>query len=248
MKFHLHLLVVALFIPLPSYATESTFSADNDGWTIIDHLSSTNPLPASEIQLIKNDPQVSGGRLVVQDIGNNWNWIVAPAKFRQSWASFTDLKIDLITDDSSTLFNLRFFIADGVSSAWYEFPLSGTAGKSVLNLSAPLQKSQWNVTGNWEQLIANVSAFHIRIDLNNNVASEADFVDRVALINGTEPPGPTFPVSFPTVQGSGYQMESSVNLKDWKNVGNPVPGTGSQTTVAIPLTDAPRLFFRARKL
>ena len=247
MKFHLYLLVVALFFPLSSYATESTFSANNEGWIIIDHVSSTNPLPSSGIQLIKNDPQVSGGRLVVQDIANNWNWIVAPAKFRQSWASFTDLKIDLITDDSSSLFNIRFFIADGVSSAWYEFPLSGTPGNSVLNLSAPLQKSQWNVTGNREQLIANVNAFYIRIDLNNNVASEADFVDRVALVNGTEPPVPTFPVSFPTVQDSDYQIESSVNLEDWKNVGIPVPGNGSQITIEIPLTDAPRLVLPGAK-
>ena len=54
-------------------------------------------------------------------------------------------------------------------------------------------------------------------------------------------------MSFPTVQDSDYQIESSVNLEDWKNVGIPVPGNGSQITIEIPLTDAPRLVLPGAK-
>lgn len=63
----------------------------------------------------------------------------------------------------------------------------------MLNLSAPLQASAWNVTGNWQELITNVTAFYVRIDLNNNVAAEADYVDRIALVDGTAPQPPPFP-------------------------------------------------------
>lgn len=248
MRFSQSLFAAALVAPLSALATESNFSVDNEGWIIIDHTSSTDPLPAAQIRATAENPLVSGGRLQIQDIGNSWNWIVAPGKFHQSWAGFTDLKIDLITDDAPTVFNLRFFIADGVNSAWYEFPLAGTPGSSVLNLSAPLQESAWNVTGQWEHLIANVNAFYVRLDLNNNVISEMTTVDSVVLVDGSEPPAPTFPVEFPSETGSEYQVESSSDLEDWKNVGEPVPGNGSKITINVPLTDAPRLFFRVRKL
>ncbi|YCM45835.1 hypothetical protein V2O64_07380 [Verrucomicrobiaceae bacterium 227] len=248
MKIHPKLLITALFVPLSCLAIESTFTEDNEGWVIIDHVSNLNPLPADGLNLTDEEPGVADGRLVVQDIENDWNWIVAPAKFHQSWADFSHLEMDLITDDSTTLFSLRFFIADGTNSAFFEFPLSGTPGGSVLNLSAPLVNSEWQISGDWEELIANVKAFYIRVDLNNNVASEADLVDRIALVDGTEPAGSTFPVDFSTELGSDYQIESSVDLVIWKNVGPPVPGDGSEISVEVLLTDSPRRFFRARKL
>lgn len=128
MKFTVFFFAFTLWVRLACVALESNFAASNEGWTTIDHTSSTNPQPALEIRSSDPNPAVSGGRLVVQDIGNNWNWIVAPAKFRQSWTAFTDLKIDLVTDVSPTVFNLRFFIAGGVNSAWYEFPWLGPQG------------------------------------------------------------------------------------------------------------------------
>ncbi len=243
-----NLLIVAMLHPLLAMGTESTFSINNEGWIIIDHASATNPLPSSGVGLSDTEPAVTNGRLEVQDIGNNWNWIIAPVKFHQDWSVFANLEIDLTTDDSITLFNLRFFISDGSNRAYYEFPITNTPAGSVLNLSAPLSASEWQVTGNWAQLIANVNAFYVRIDLNNNVASEADFVDRIALVDGTEPPDRTFPVRFPSEIGSAYQVESSFDLHEWKDVASPVQGSGSEITIEVPLSDAPKRFFRVKKL
>jgi hypothetical protein len=248
MKIYKIPLLLAAILPLSSPATESTFTVDNDGWIIIDHDSSTNPASEAGVNFTDNDPSVSDGRLVVQDLENAWNWIVAPPKFHGSWSSFTDLEMDLITVNAITEFNLRFFISDGSSSAWFEFPLTGTPGGTVLNLSAPLEEAEWNVTGSWEQMIGNVTAFFIRIDLSNLVGAEAEFVDRVALSDGTEPPAPTFPVTFDTALESEYQLESSVDLEVWKKLGQPLPGDGSEITIEVPLTDAPHRFFRAREL
>lgn len=247
-KIQTSLLALLLIFPLSAFGVESTFSTDNEGWIIIDHGSSTDPTPASGINFTDPNPGVTSGRLIVQDIGNDWNWIVSPAKFHGDWSTYNGLDIDLITDDATTLFNLRIFIADGVNSATYEFPLAGTPGGSVLDLSAPLSESEWTVSGNWAQLLANVTAFYVRIDLNNNVAAEADYVDRIALVDGSEPPGTTLPVVFDTENGFEYQLESSVDLQIWKNLGAPMLGDGTEMTVQAPLSDAPRRFFRVRKL
>ncbi len=242
------LLAVAMLLPLPALCTESRFATNNEGWIIIDHDSSANPLPSSGVNLSNTNPVAAAGSLIVEDIGNGWNWTVAPAKFHVDWSAFTGLEIDLTTDDSLTIHNLLLFISDGTNRATYVFPIINTPASSVLNLSAPLLQAQWQVTGNWTQLIANVNAFYVRIDLNNNVVSEVNLVDRVQLVDGTELPDRTFPVKFPTQTGRDYQVESSVDLDVWKNVGMPVQGDGSEVTIQVPLSDAPKRFFRARRL
>jgi hypothetical protein len=242
------LLAIAVHFSFPALATESTFALNNEGWKVIDHTSSTNPLPTSGVVLSDLAPSAVDGALVVRDLGNNWNWIVAPAKFHGDWSDFSRLEIDFVTDDAVTLYNLRLFISDGSNSASYEFPIANTPADTVLNLSVPLSASEWQVIGTWEQLVANVNAFYVRMDLNNNVAGEVDFVDRIALLNGPEPPDRFFPVKFGTEIGRSYQIESSSDLRVWRNVGDPMAGDGSEKTVQVMLSDSPQRFFRARRL
>ncbi len=58
--------------------------------------------------------------------------------------------------------------------------------------------------------------------------------------------GDTFSVSFPTVFGRTYQLQSSPNLANpWTNVGSPTPGTGSSVTLTpAPVPGFTRYFFR----
>lgn len=242
------ILTTAVLLSSHALAIESTFALNNEGWKVIDHVSESNPVPTSGVIASDMAPAAADGALVVRDIGNNWNWLVAPSKFHGDWRGFTRLVLDFITDDSVTLYNLRLFISDGNNSAAYEFPITNTPADTVLNLSAPLSASEWQVTGTWDQLVANVNAFYVRMDLNNNVAGEVEFVDRIALVNASEPVGRLFPVTFRTQVGRQYQVESSSELKVWRNVGAPVTGDGSEITVQVPLSDAPQRFFRARRL
>ncbi len=53
---------------------------------------------------------------------------------------------------------------------------------------------------------------------------------------------PAVEISWNTQDGSTYQVESSLNLTNWSNFGNPVAGDGSVYSVIDPLTPASKFF------
>jgi hypothetical protein len=92
------ILTTAGLLSSQALATESTFALNNEGWKVIDHVSESNPQPTAGVVLSDTAPVAADGALVARDIGNNWNWLVAPAKFHGDWRGFTRLVLDFITD------------------------------------------------------------------------------------------------------------------------------------------------------
>ena len=55
----------------------------------------------------------------------------------------------------------------------------------------------------------------------------------------------SFHLTFPTVLGRSYQLQSSANLANpWTSIGSPTAGTGGTMTVPVDVTGQPKLFFR----
>lgn len=55
----------------------------------------------------------------------------------------------------------------------------------------------------------------------------------------------SFHLTFPTVPGRSYQLQSSANLANpWTSIGSPTAGTGGNMTVPVDVTGQPKLFFR----
>jgi hypothetical protein len=225
---------------------QSDFSASNEGWSILGHSSNANPSNPAGISSSDLNPVVVDGMLKVQDIDSEWNWLKAPAPFLGNWSGYEEVRIDLVTDDYPTVHNLRLFITDGTNSAYHDFPLGGTPASAILSLAAPVRQAQWTVTGNWATLIANVTGFFIRIDLNNNVESEADFVDRIRLQGSALQLliEPAFHLEFFGKSGLNYQIEGSADMVHWKNIGEVIAGTNALVIRSIRKSDQSSRFFR----
>lgn len=55
----------------------------------------------------------------------------------------------------------------------------------------------------------------------------------------------SFHLTFPTVLGRSYQLQSSANLANpWTSIGSPTAGTGGTMTVPVDVTGQPKHFFR----
>ncbi|MBL9116964.1 MAG: hypothetical protein JNJ83_18300 [Verrucomicrobiaceae bacterium] len=55
----------------------------------------------------------------------------------------------------------------------------------------------------------------------------------------------SFHLTFPTVLGRSYQVQSSVNLANpWTNIGTPAAGTGSALTLPVNVSGETQHFFR----
>lgn len=63
----------------------------------------------------------------------------------------------------------------------------------------------------------------------------------VILTSGVD--GPNYVLSWPSILGTAYQIQSSTNLEDWADVGVPITGTGSPISWANSIVGT-KCFFR----
>jgi hypothetical protein len=228
------------------------FSTGPEGWISVSHTNQNPPLPAGGITATDPSPQVANGFLRVQDLNNDWQWIKAPAAFLGDWQKFASIKLGLVTDEAATIYPIVLFIsgtsAGTTHSATFQFPLAGTPGSSRLDLTAPLQASQWTLrSGSWSSLIADVQEFWIRLDLNSGVPQELDLVDYVRLVDGSVDSlkiHRAVEVEFFAPLGASLQLETSTDLHLWKAFGPVFTGDGTQQSRFIRIGDQKEVFFR----
>jgi hypothetical protein len=158
----------------------------------------------------------------------------------------------MVTDEAATIYPVVLFIsgttAGTTHSATFQFPLAGTPGSSRLDLSAPLQASQWALqSGSWNSLIANVQEFWIRLDLNSGVPQELDLVDYIRLVDATVESVKTYnalEIEFFAPLGASLQLETSTDLQLWKASGPVFTGDGTQQSRFFRIRDQKEVFFR----
>jgi hypothetical protein len=249
--------MILALVALPLQVADSAdlaaeFSSGPEGWISVSHTNQNPPLPAGGITATDPSPQVANGFLRVQDINNDWQWIKAPAAFLGDWQKFASIKLGLVTDEAATIYPIVLFVsgtsAGTTHSATFQFPLAGTPGSSRLDLTAPLQASQWTLrSGSWSSLIADVQEFWIRLDLNSGVPQELDLVDYVRLVDGSVDSlkiHRAVEVEFFAPLGASLQLETSTDLQLWKAFGPVFTGDGTQQSRFIRIGDQKEVFFR----
>jgi hypothetical protein len=249
------MLLALLALPVHEAAAAdltADFSSGAEGWISVSHTNQNPPLPAGGITATDPNPQVSNGFLRVQDLNNDWQWIKAPASFLGDWQKFATIRLGMVTDEAATIYPVVLFIsgttAGTTHSARFQFPLAGTPGSSRLDLSAPLQASQWTLqSGSWDSLIANVQEFWIRLDLNSGVPQEMDLVDYIRLVDATVESlkiHRAIEVEFFAPLGASLQLETSTDLQLWKAFGPAFIGDGTQQSRFVRIGDQKDVFFR----
>ena len=149
---------LCLVAPHASAEIASTFDDGLDGWT-------------------SNDGAVAlanaGGYLSATDQSNGWHWLAAPRKFHGDWSIYGAVSLDVLGDvRNPSVYGVGLEISYGSNIATYEFPVDAVVSGQWPVLKTPLDAANWNVDGDWDQLIRSVSGFRIRIDLNNNSSGE----------------------------------------------------------------------------
>ena len=156
----------------------STFDADEEGWTSV---------PASvNFAAAGGNP---GGYLHHVDASATSTYIIAPSQFLGDWSSGNSL--------GSVGFDHKIFSLGSVVNGFlpYEIRIAGSGDQATwfgatpagttdwLSLTAPLNEAAWSVTGNWSDLLLNVTDLRIRIELVDNGAGSGDSagVDNVRL-------------------------------------------------------------------
>jgi hypothetical protein len=229
------------------------FSDTAEGWTTASHARENPPWPADGITASDLAPVVADGFLRVQDLNNDWQCVAAPANFLGDWQRFASVKLGLVTDDSSTVYPVVLYVAGSVdaqatNAATFTFPVVGTPSSSRLDLTAPLQESQWTLlSGSWTNLLKHVQQFWIRMDLNSNVAGEVDLLDYVRLADAGDASLRIYPaveLEFFAFAGVINQLQVSTDLEIWKNYGLPFLGDGTQQSRWARVGDQRAQYFR----
>jgi hypothetical protein len=232
------------------------FSGGNEGWISVSHVNQNPPLPASGITATDPAPQASNGFLRVQDLNNDWQWILAPIAFLGDWRNFAEIKFGLVTDDAPTLYPIMLFISGtaggATNSASFQFPIAGTPGSSRFDLSAGLVASQWTLrSGSWANLLANVQEFWIRLDLNSGVPQELDLLDYVRLVDATSEALTIYhavEIEFFAPSGIRLQLQTSTDQQVWKDYGPIFTGNGTQQSRFARVGDQGAVFFRILRI
>ena len=257
--------LLAAAMPGPVIALESDFANTNLGWTLFLHFSETNPGDVEGFITDDEAPTAQGGFLNVPNLNfpDNFGteneavtWTAAPQTFAGSWVNSTSLEValEVRTTSGETTRPVAFFLMDstGNNSALFTFDaLSTPSTPGVVTLTAPLDEMDWTVQGDWQALIADVSSFYIRTDLQRGVNSNEFLgIDRVERIDG---PVVVESEAFDAVMVKFYappevevQLERSTNLDEWTFVESFFDQDEDITRCFRLDDDFPRHFFRTQ--
>jgi len=148
-----------------------------------------------------------------------------------------------------------------------QVPFGGTALFSVTVSNAPSGgvQFQWLFNGaiikgatNSQLVVTNCSAtndgsYSVKLTsptygpLENSGAATLDvvpFAFHVYLLKGSS----AINLQFPTSWGANYQLEQSTDLKNWTDIGSPIPGTGQYVYVTQSTSNSSYYFYRVRSL
>lgn len=169
-------LFVLMFLPMAPITADvvSDFDSSLDGWTggDISH-SSTGGNPDGYARFTDPDSFNSS--------------VFAPSKFLGSWNNFASISFDH-----------RVFEATNVNdTAFYEVEITGPTSSAIwISTSKPegpdyttpwvshtvlIQESEWNVTGDWSNLISDVTQLRIKIELIIDSGTDIEGIDNVRL-------------------------------------------------------------------
>lgn len=144
----------------------STFDTDADGW-----------LPADDACMIT----YAGGHIAVQDLTSGWTWIVADESYAGDWTNCGPVSFAVLSStDSSLSYPAQLEMAGPAGSALYTFDVGAPVPGVWTTLFAPLTESDWELSGVWDDIIADVTVFQIRLDLTGGVEEELTLVDDIA--------------------------------------------------------------------
>ncbi len=177
---------VALFLlwafawsPAAAIETWSTFDSGLEGWTLAGNGS------------LSHDPE-GGNPGGYARFGDAWGphgdgWLVAPAEFLGDWSAldavgmlFWDHRVINGGEGPTYLRAQAAFSGPGGSAIFTSSDLLGHGWRSF---SAPIAESAWNVSGDWNALLNNVTELRIRIEGVHNVGPRLDIdgIDNVLL-------------------------------------------------------------------
>jgi hypothetical protein len=175
----------------------SDFSTGNEGWMVADvNFAGTNGFPTTgSITNMDPNPPVDSGRLKVVDVGTQWTWAIAPARFQGDWRRKASVQADITAASSLAIkYQVLFWLSDsrnsdGTNAAYHVFPLAMTANGTTNTYFASLSPTNWVVTrGSWSNLLQNVREFWARLDLTDGCSTcgtpEIDWLDNVAVKQG----------------------------------------------------------------
>lgn len=192
-------MLITAFLPaisgLHAADVASDFSTGNEGWVVVDHVfDGTVGFPNDlGIDASNLNPMVISGELQVDDLGGEWAWAIAPAKFSGDWTYKASVQADFTAAAEPVAYPVMFWISDGRSpngtnAAYHLFPQAMTVSGQTTNYFVSLQPADWTVTGGkWTNLVKNVQEFWIRTDVTPGCTGtdcsypETDFLDNVIL-------------------------------------------------------------------
>ena len=231
---HTHVLIPAILLlnfALPAKAAviaQSTFDTDMGGWT-------TNK--PSEVVW---GPSLGNpdGYIAFNDTTTGEAQITAPESFLGDWSTLDgvgEIRFDhkIFSDGGGGFQAYRVFISGPAGSAEWtgSIPIGPTPWESIVS---PLIEAEWSVSGNWVDVISNVTELRIRMELVVNGIGSGDIegIDNVQLILSTP-----YPISPPPQQltDSGCDF-GTYNLGRWFSSGPtlvPSPGGADGLIVLV---------------
>ena len=160
----------------------STFDADLDGWS-------------ANFDVAHSDEGGNpGGFAIHTDATDGLANIFAPSKFLGNWSSYAELEFDSRLFESGDVSAFRDYNVSVTSSSG-TLDWNGTAATGETpwtEFSIPIQETEWTVSGNWNEIISDVTELKIRIELVSNTTTGARDVTGIDNVRLTAVPEPSF--------------------------------------------------------
>ncbi len=238
--------------PAIQSALVSRFETDNEGWWLWDAPTSSGVLPYPGTSGINTEPLVDSGDLLVGDLGYDWLYAMAPDSWHGDWRSYhmVNARVTPGTAEPVSIAS-GYYMADGYGTdaqnaailVMDEFMTAGVSSHMTVNL----QDSQWSMLrGNWQDLLASVQVFGVRLDLNSLVTpEETHLLHEIVVgplpelhIEYNDPQVRVFWQGFP---GLNYTLCSTIDIHNW-NIEAVLPGAASMEHVRTPAMDERRFW------
>lgn len=242
-----------------TFPVGSTFDTTLEGWSLV-------PVSgdAAVISLwIGGNP---GGSVRFTDGGGGGTGTIrAPAKFLGDWSAldvFGHLEYEhrIVRLGGEPVINPGFCVwiwgSDGSSAVWRSNPDEvSPSTTNWVRVVVPIAQSYWSVTGNWSNLLRNVSRLELQIEqvINHNSPSEPrdqDAIDNVFLFAGCPPATirlSEVEICWPSHSNKLYQVDfrSELTTNMWLPLFTNIVGNGDTMCVYDKIqAGQPQRFYR----
>ena len=238
--------------PTIAEARVSRFDDDNEGWWLWDAPISNGVLPAPGTTGINESPAAESGALLVGDLGYDWLYAIAPGSWAGDWSGYHMLNARVTpgTAEGVTI-PAGYYLADGFGSSaenaailvMDELMAAGVTSRMTVSLD----ETRWEILrGNWQDLLASVQVFGVRLDLNGLVTPEETHLLHEVVV-GPLPQleiafeDPNLRVFWQGVPSLNYILCHTVDLDNW-TVNAVLPGEISMQHLYSPASQDRRFW------